>query len=609
MKIAISDPGFYFAFFYFLSFLIPFVLIIFFTIRLKIPLWSVFLILTTVTFCTIVGSRLFTIPVSEWGQIITSGNFDGYRGRFAIGGLLFGLAGLIISQKIIGFGKPLLSLYAWIAPLGFGIQKIGCFFNGCCYGKVSGLPWSIQYPSGSSAHFHQLASGMIDEHAAYSLGVIPVQLIEVLCLFTISYIVWRSLRFWKMTGSALVFTLVLFFICRFCCEFFRDPAANDFDIISGSGFTNQLLFLALAIISLVILFLNEKLFKATDKKSFCVEPSFKRSFLFVLSLSILIYVFRGLFTPYEMLSLEIKFIPAVILTAYYVYKTIKTIGFQLATTSSFVLPLLLVISLKPDSTKSGSVINFYKNEVKSYKRVDIGFSPGEYYNTVRYNPHEGQCGTEYTSEDYKNIYRIAGAGFSVISKKGKSITTTGVNLYGGTNKEIKLLDQTEKTRFLAGVNPYIKYDIPWFGMGAGIHLGNLRWAAQSAIDETTFSGSTRYSPVMPEVYLRVGRPDYIDLKYTYGSSFPTSFPILLQEISLGSGFGIKTDFSFRVGEAFSKYDNFTFVSADFLLNKQLGLNLKYNFGGDDFYNSNTGENINRKGRILFGANYRFGFKK
>jgi prolipoprotein diacylglyceryltransferase len=134
MKIAVSNPELYFAFFYVLSFVVTFVLIIFFSHRIKIPLWSVLLMLTTVSLCTIVGSRLSTIPFSEWGQIITTGRFDGYQGRFAVGGLLLGLAGLVFSQKILGVGEPIFNLYAWIAPIGFGIQKIGCFLNGCCYG-------------------------------------------------------------------------------------------------------------------------------------------------------------------------------------------------------------------------------------------------------------------------------------------------------------------------------------------------------------------------------------------------------------------------------------------------------------------------------------------
>jgi hypothetical protein len=78
MKIDVSNPDFYFAFFYVLSFAVTFVLFIFFGKRLKIPL-RYFFLLTTVSLCTIVGSRLATIPVTEWGQLIITGRFEGYQ--------------------------------------------------------------------------------------------------------------------------------------------------------------------------------------------------------------------------------------------------------------------------------------------------------------------------------------------------------------------------------------------------------------------------------------------------------------------------------------------------------------------------------------------------
>jgi hypothetical protein len=305
-----------------------------------------------------------------------------------------------------------------------------------------------------------------------------------------------------------------------------------------------------------------------------------------------------------------KFVPAIFLTAYYAYQSLKTVRFQLATTSFFILPLFLIAqTLSPDSTKSVSIKDFYQNQVKSYKRIDMGTSFGEYYNTVSYNPHEGECGTEYTREDYKNVYRIAGASISTVTKEGKSITTSGINLYGGPNKEISLTKHLEKTNFLFGVNPYIKYDLNWVGIGTGAHVGNIRWVPGKPIEETKFDRGTRFSPIMPEVYLRVGRRDILDLKYTYGFNFPTSLPVLVHEFSIGSGFSYKTDFSLRLGRTFINNNSYTFITAEGLLDKQLGLTFKYNFGGEDFYSHDSYENIKRKGRILFGVNYRFGFQK
>ena len=206
MNIEVSDPELYFAIFYILAFVVSFVLVIFFTNRLKIPFRSVLLMLTTVSLCTIVGSRLTSIPFSEWNQVFNTGRFEDYKGRFAVGGLLFGLAGLIFSEKALGLGDPIYKLYAWITPLGLGIQKIGCFLNGCCYGKPSDLFCTVKYPVGTSAHFHQVADGLIGENAAYTLGVMPVQLFEAISLMALSYLVWRSqLNSGKMPAAVLFF--------------------------------------------------------------------------------------------------------------------------------------------------------------------------------------------------------------------------------------------------------------------------------------------------------------------------------------------------------------------------------------------------------------------
>ena len=104
--------------------------------------------------------------------------------------------------------------------------------------------------------------------------------------------------------------------------------------------------------------------------------------------------------------------------------------------------------------------------------------------------------------------------------------------------------------FLFGVNPYIKYDLNWVGLGVGAHVGNIRWVPQSPIDQIKFNEGTRFSPIMPEVYFRVGRRDILDIRYTYWSDFPSPFPVLLHEFSIGSGFSFKTDFSLRLGGAF-----------------------------------------------------------
>ena len=184
----------------------------------------------------------------------------------------------------------------------------------------------------------------------------------------------------------------------------------------------------------------------------------------------------------------------------------------------------------------------------------------------------------------------------------------GINFFGGSNKEINLTTQYEKSYIIGGVNPYFILDRNWFGIGVGLHLGNLRWVPLNPINATTVDYGTKFSPIMPEGSLRLGRRDILDLKYTYGFNFPATFPFLVNEFSLGSGFGNKTNFSFRYGFMVFNSGLNKFFSAEGLLNKQIGLTLKYSFGRSEFFNSSSAlmEYKNAQ-RILFGVNYRFGF--
>ena len=611
MEIDVSNPASCFSFFYVLSFGVTFTLFIVLSNRLKIPLRSVLLLLTTVTLCTIIGSRLSTIPVSQWGQIIVSGRYEEYNGRYAIGGLLLGLAGLVLSLYLLRIDKSILNLYAWISPIGFGIQKIGCFFNGCCYGKHSDLPWSIQYPIGTSAHYHQLLNGLIEKSTSHTLSLHPVQLYETLLFFLISFIVWKSLKFWKKTWSALIFSLMLFCIFRFFIEFLRDPSSSNFETRYIAGISLiQWFLLSAGFVSFIMLIVYENqrgLVYADlhEHKKSLVNPA-----LYILTVSAVIYGFRGLFTTFELLSLNLKFVPAVILTALYVFKSLKIVRIKLATTSFFALPLLLVSqTFLPDSTKSLSYKDFY-SQYKSYKRIDLNTSFGNYYNNLYYNPHEGECGTTYTTEDYNYLYWVTGGGISDIKTEGKSIYTKGINIYGGILEEKNITKQWEKKNLLFGINPYIKYDLKWVGFGVGAHIGNIRWVPLEPMKQASVTRGTRFSPILPEVFFRFGRRDILDVQYSYGFNSPTSIPVLLNEFSIGTGFGYRTDYNLRVGSAFSQNYSTMFISGEAAIGKKLGLTFKYNFGGDDFYlTDNYAYSIERRGRFLFGANYRFGFKK
>ena len=54
--------------------------------------------------------------------------------------------------------------------LGMAIGRIGCFFNGCCFGGQCDLPWLLRFPWGSPPFTQQVEQGKLSLHGLYFRG-------------------------------------------------------------------------------------------------------------------------------------------------------------------------------------------------------------------------------------------------------------------------------------------------------------------------------------------------------------------------------------------------------------------------------------------------------
>jgi len=106
---------------------------------------------------TIVGARTLHV-VSYWKEKFAD---EPVWEIFMVhhGGLVFygGLIGASLACILyVRFRKlPLWKMADALAPsiaLGYIFGRIGCFLNGCCYGKVCTLPWAARYPAGHETH-------------------------------------------------------------------------------------------------------------------------------------------------------------------------------------------------------------------------------------------------------------------------------------------------------------------------------------------------------------------------------------------------------------------------------------------------------------------------
>ena len=122
----------------------------------------------------------------------------------------------------------------YLAPFAIlhqAIVRIGCFLNGCCYGKPTNLPWGCEFfEAGVKRH--------------------PTQLYEVVIL-TFTYFLMRSLYKKGTAPRGVVFfgTVGIYTSLRFFVEFLR---VDNLYVLGNITFTQMILFVMSACCAIAI---------------------------------------------------------------------------------------------------------------------------------------------------------------------------------------------------------------------------------------------------------------------------------------------------------------------------------------------------------------------
>ncbi len=192
----------------------------------------------------LIGSRILYVVLNldEFSGRWLSIFFARFEGLSFYGAFFGGALALFFwcRWRKVNFLK-LADLLSPYLALGYAFGRIGCFLNGCCYGKVSGVSWAFAIPAvdGLSRHPVQLYAG---------LGALLI--FAVLKLF-------RPIR--PFAGFNLICLAALYGMLRFTTEFFRDEPAVWLGLTAA-----QLFSLSLTVAALVLLIL---VFSAGSKKS------------------------------------------------------------------------------------------------------------------------------------------------------------------------------------------------------------------------------------------------------------------------------------------------------------------------------------------------------
>jgi prolipoprotein diacylglyceryl transferase len=175
---------------------------------------------------SILGARALYV-ILKWNDEFARDPAEIFRayngGLVAYGGMIGGF--LASCYGCWRRGIPLLQWADVSAPavvLGTGITRIGCFLNGCDYGRRSDLPWAVSFPRDSAAWLLHYRAYQLPADAVRSFPVHPTQLYESLiglALFAALMLVRRHRRF---SGQVFLAWVIGYGTLRPLIEMLRD---------------------------------------------------------------------------------------------------------------------------------------------------------------------------------------------------------------------------------------------------------------------------------------------------------------------------------------------------------------------------------------------------
>lgn len=160
--------------------------------------------------------------------------FAVWKGGLVFYGGFIGAAVFLAAWCAARKAKPLAvaDVLAVVLPLGHAFGRVGCFFHGCCWGKVSSSPLAVAFPAGSPVWFAHHAS----ETAPRSLPVLPVQLFEAAFLLALFAVLLATYRRCKAHTAGIY--LAAYGTARFLLEYLRDDARPSAWGLSSAQFVS-----------------------------------------------------------------------------------------------------------------------------------------------------------------------------------------------------------------------------------------------------------------------------------------------------------------------------------------------------------------------------------
>ena len=122
-------------------------------------------------------------------------------GKTILTGMAGGYLAVEIAKAVLGVRAKTGDAIAFPLAVCVAVGRWGCFFNGCCFGTETHLPWAVDF--GDGVHRH------------------PTQVYESLFHFGMAILLWQLLRRGLLRWQRLKLYLIAYCVFRFTTEFIR----------------------------------------------------------------------------------------------------------------------------------------------------------------------------------------------------------------------------------------------------------------------------------------------------------------------------------------------------------------------------------------------------
>ncbi|MFN0175901.1 MAG: prolipoprotein diacylglyceryl transferase family protein [Saprospiraceae bacterium] len=467
----------------------------------QFPIVTVLTVVAILNTSIVLGSRLGAWTGEDWMNALMGDGLPTLPGKTVMGGLVLMLLVYFVLRSWWRLPAGLADVLMLGLPLAAVSGRVGCLLAGCCYGIPTDSDWGIAYGPGTPAYMQQIQTGVLNEGAASTTLLFPIQLFLIAGNLLIFILLWHSRNRFTKPGALALLGFALLTFQRFGVEFLREVATNRgaFGTMWSGLKIGQWVMLIMALGSIAGFC---ALYFSRQKNSKAPVPNIPRvttaQHAYALAgITLIGFLLRDLMTLDEAMVILVSCLPAMLLLGRQLWREYCA-GRSVLAPASMLSATAIVLMLNPIDSIPNKAL---PGEWKRWMEVGAAGSFGNYKEISR------DCDGTKISEDIIKT-NSGGAEFSANWQRGWTKLQVGLRgAFGKAKSDDNNYDYNNYRYSSIGLHG--RADSKFIGASLGFFNRQRNFLASVDVDNHS------RNEFLPSASLRFGRLDryFIDFRY------------------------------------------------------------------------------------------------